>query len=94
MHMVDAIRRMREMDADKVRTIAAQIAMLGTRGISPDKKAGYSVPALDSEDMSGPRMLAYYYVSWKIGFPEKVGALGLPFEKEYETALAMVNRGM
>ncbi len=94
MHMVDAIRRMREMDADKVRIIAAQIAMLGTRGISPDKKAGYSVPALDSEDMSGPRMLAYYYVSWKIGFPEKVGALGLPFEKEYETALAMVNRGM
>jgi tetratricopeptide (TPR) repeat protein len=94
MHMVDAIRRLREMDANKVRIIAAEIAMLGTRGISPDKKSGYSVPALDGEDMSGPRMLAYYYVSWKIGFPEKVDVLGLPFEKEYETALAMVNRGM
>ena len=94
MHMVDAIKRLRELDVNKVRIIAAQIAMLGTRGISPDRKAGYSVPALDSEDMSGPRILAYYYVSWKIGFPEKVNALGLQFEKEYETALTMVDRGM
>lgn len=94
MHMVDAIRRLRDLDVDKVRIIAAQIAMLGTRGISPDKTTGYSVPALDGEDMSGPRMLAYYYVSWKIGFPAKVNALGLPFEKEYEMAMTMVNGGV
>ena len=68
--------------------------MLGTRGISPDKKSGYSVPALGGEDMSGPRMLAYYYVSWKIGFPHKVDVLGLPFEKEYEMALSMKKGGM
>ena len=94
MHMVDAIRRLDGLDVERVRIIAAQIAMLGTRGISPDKKSGYSVPALGNEDMSGPRMLAYYYVSWKIGFPEKVDVLGLPFAKEYEVALSMKNMGM
>ena len=94
MHMVDAIKRLEGLDVERVRIVAAQIAMLGTRGISPDKKSGYSVPALGNEDMSGPRMLAYYYVSWKIGFPGKVDVLGLPFEKEYEMALAMKNGGM
>ena len=94
MHMVDAIKRLEALDVERVRIVAAQIAMLGTRGISPDKKSGYSVPALGGEDMSGPRMLAYYYVSWKIGFPHKVDVLGLPFEKEYEMALSMKNGGM
>ena len=94
MYMVEALKRLRGLDVEKVRIIAAQIAMLGTRGISPDKKSGYSVPALDSEDMSGPRMLAYYYVSWKIGFPEAVNRLGLPFEKEYEMAVSMADNGM
>ena len=94
MHMIDAIKRLEGLDVERVRIVAAQIAMLGTRGISPDKKSGYSVPALGNEDMSGPRMLAYYYVSWKIGFPEKVDVLGLPFAKEYEMALSMKNMGM
>ena len=94
MHMVDAIKRLEGLDVERVRIVAAQIAMLGTRGISPDKKSGYSVPALGNEDMSGPRMLAYYYVSWKIGFPGKFDVPGLPFEKEYEMALAMKNGGM
>jgi hypothetical protein len=39
-------------------------------------------------------MLAYYYVSWKIGFPEAVNRLGLPFEKEYEMAVSMADNGM
>ena len=94
MHMVDAMKRLEALDVEKVRVIAAQIAMLGTRGISPDKKSGYSVPALGNEDMSGPRMLAYYYVSWEIGFTQKIDALGLPFAKEYEMALSMKNMGM
>ena len=94
MYMVEAIKRLRSYDVERVRFIAAEIAMLGTRGISPDKKSGYSVPSLGDEDMSGCRMLAYYYVSWKIGFPDKVSALGLPFDKEYAQALELLEAGL
>jgi len=93
MHMVDALKRLKKMEVEQVRRVAAEIAILGTHGISPAKKSGYAVPSLGNEDMSGPRMLAYYYVSWKIGFPEKVDALGLPFEKEYEQAVSISGLG-
>ena len=93
MYMVEAIKRLRSYDVEHVRVIAAEIAMLGTRGISPDKKSGYSVPSLDNEDMSGCRMLAYYYVSWKIGFPDAVQKLGLPLENEYIHALSLAGEG-
>ena len=93
MHMVTAIKRLRSYETSRVKMIAAEIAMLGTKGISPDKKSGYSVPSLDNEDMSGSQMLAYYYVSWKIAFPEAVGKLGLPLENEYKQALSLSGGG-
>lgn len=93
-HMVEAISRLRSIPLDEVRNVAAEIAMIGTQGISPDRKSGYIVRSLGGEDMSGCRLLAYYYVAWKIAFPEKVSFLGLPFEKEYEQALGLGKAGM
>ena len=63
-------------------------------GISPDKKSGYKVTTLNGEDMSGCKLLAYYYISWKIAFPDKVSALGLPFEKEYAQAVELGKAGL
>ena len=94
MYMVDAIKSLRALPVEEVKKIAAEIAYLGMRGIKPDQKSGYSVPALDNRDMSGCQMLAYYYVSWKIGFPEAISKLGLPFDKEYEEALSLIDMGM
>ena len=94
MYMVDAIKSLRVLPVEQVKKIAAEIAYLGMRGIKPDQKSGYSVPALDNRDMSGCQMLAYYYVSWKIGFPEAISKLGLPFDKEYEEALSLIDMGM
>ena len=94
MYMVEAIKRLGSYDISKVRKIAVEIAMLGMRGIHPDDKSGYSVPSLDNEDMGGSKMLAYYYVSWKIGFPDKVSVLGLPFDKEYAQALELGKAGL
>ena len=94
MHMVEAIKRLQAMPVEEVRRVAAEIALIGTHGISPDKKSGYSVHTLGDEDMSGCRLLAYYYVSWKIGFPEKVHVLGLPFDKEYVQAETLAKAGL
>lgn len=94
MHMVEAIKRLEAMALDDVRRIAAEIAMIGTGGISPDRKSGYIVRSLGGEEMSGCRILAYYYVSWKIGFPEKLGAIGLPFENEYVQAKGLAESGI
>ena len=93
MYMVEAIRRLRTMDFAAVKRVAVEIAMLGMDGISPSKKSGYAVPSLVGEDMSGCRMLAYYYVSWALAIPEKVDALGLPFADEYEQAKLMADAG-
>lgn len=94
MYMVDAIKRLKAMPAGEVRGIAVEIAILGMHGISPDKRSGYAVKSLGEEDMSGPKTLAYYYISWRIAFPEKVGGLGLPFENEYLQAMSLVEAGM
>jgi hypothetical protein len=94
MFMVGAIGELRTLPVENVKHIAAEIALLGMKGISPDKKSGYSVPSLDSRDMSGCQMLAYYYVSWKFAFPDAVHKIGLPFENEYAEALAMAEAGL
>jgi hypothetical protein len=94
MYMVDAIKSLRALPVEEVKKIAAEIAYLGMRGIKPDQKSGYSVPSLNNRDMSGCQMLAYYYVSWKIGFPEAISKLGLPFDKEYAEALSLIDIGM
>ncbi len=94
MYMVEAIKRLKSLPGDTVKRLAAEIAVIGMNGISPDKKSGYKVTTLNGEDMSGCKLLAYYYISWKIAFPDKVSALGLPFEKEYAQAVELGKAGL
>ena len=94
MYMVEAIKRLNSLPVESVRQIAAEIAVIGMGGISPDRKSGYTVTALGGEDMGGCRLLAYYFVSWKIAFPDKVSALGLPFDSEYAQAVELGKAGL
>ena len=63
--------------------------MVGVTGIHPKKK--YSIKSIPDKEFGGYQLLAYYYVSWARAIPEKLGALGLPFSKAYESALQMYN---
>ena len=87
-YMVEAIRRLRKLDPTTVRIVAAEITVKGRRGIDPDKKAGYTLQSLGGEEMSGRQVLAYYYVAWRMTFPDNPEGTGLPFAREYEAALA------
>jgi hypothetical protein len=55
-----------------------------------DKKvketASYIIPSIKGKRFSGNQVLAFFYSSWALSMPEKVGLLGLPFEKEFEMA--------
>lgn len=86
MYMLAALKQLKPMPLEKVRTIATEIAYLGMSGISPDNKSGYSIPSLPGQDMGGYLMLAYYYVSWKLAFPEMIHKLNLPFHEAFRQA--------
>lgn len=85
MYMVDALKYFKELKYDDIQIIAIEIAMLGIKGISPEKE-GYKLTNIPSKIFTGYHLLAFYYVSWIIVFPEKVNSLNLPFDKEYEAA--------
>lgn len=84
MYMVDALNYFSKLPQESVKTIAFEIATVGTQGIDPSKK-NYSVPSITGT-FSGYKMLAYYYVSWAMAIPEMLGQLQLPFDNEYELA--------
>ena len=78
------------MGPDKVRNAAMEIAVLGMRGIDPARSGGYTLKTIPGEDFSGYRLLAYYYVSWKMASPPQKD-IGLPFDDAY--ALVVQIRG-
>jgi Tfp pilus assembly protein PilF len=85
MYMVDALEFFKNMSNDKIKEIALEIAIIGTKGISPDRK-DYSVRLIPGKIFTGYHLLSYYYVSWKLAIPEMVDKLGLPFSEEYKAA--------
>ena len=87
--MCVALKRLKQLPDEEVKRIAAEIALLGVNGISPDKESGYKVSSLPDLDMSGYECLSYYYVSWALAFPEKLSVLGLPFADAYHMALEL-----
>lgn len=89
MYMLGALEAFDGMDKNDIRKIAFEIAMIGTKGISPEKKSGYRVSAFPDKDFSGYQLLAYYYVSWALAIPEKLDALGLPFDTAWQNAKHM-----
>lgn len=89
MYMLAAMNYFDSLDVHEVHRIALEIAMVGVTGIHPDKK--YSIKSMPGKEFGGYELLAYYYVSWARAIPDKLGSLGLPFSKAYESALKMYN---
>ena len=89
MYMLGALEYFDGMDMMEIKKIAFEIAMIGTTGISPDKKSGYKVPSIPEKDFGGYQLLAYYYVSWALAIPEMLASLGLPFDTAWATAQEM-----
>lgn len=89
MYMLGALEYFDGMDKMEIKKIAFEIAMIGTTGISPDKKSGYKVPSIPEKDFGGYQLLAYYYVSWTLAIPEMLASLGLPFDTAWATAQEM-----
>jgi tetratricopeptide (TPR) repeat protein len=85
MFMVDALNYFKNKNAEDIKQIALEVAMLGTMGIDPNKKE-YIISSIPNKRFSGNQVLAYYYVSWAIAIPEQVQHLGLDLKTEYEMA--------
>ena len=85
--MFKVLRELERMPLEVVREMAIEIAMLGTKGIAPDKK--YNLKSLPNRhDIYGLEVLAYYYVAWMKVFPDKIDLIGLPYKQAYESAVA------
>ena len=89
MYMLGAMQRFDKMTPEQVKSVATEIAVIGTRGISTAKDANYTLKTIPGEEFSGYRLLANYYVSWKIAFPEHLSKIGLPFDDAYALAQQM-----
>lgn len=85
MFMVDAMQYFEKLTLDQVRSIAFEIALMGTQGIRPEEK-GYKVGLIPHQSFSGHHLLAYYFVSWAQAEPERLDSLRLPYKNEYEMA--------
>lgn len=92
MYMLGALQEFDGMSKTKIGEIAFEIAMIGTHGISPEKTSGYKVSAFPNKDFSGYQLLAYYYVSWALAYPEKLAVLGLPFDTAWKEAQNLWNK--
>ncbi len=88
MFMVDALEYFDNVQKDKIKLAAFEIATVGTQGIVPEKK-GYKLSSVPNKDFSGYHLLAYYYVTWSLAIPEMVAQLHLPYDNEYKMATSM-----
>ena len=87
MFMLGALEYFEAWTTEEIKRTAMEIALLGTKGFSPEKKSGYSVPSIPGKDFGGYQMLAYYYVSWELAIPEMRPKLGLNmFDNAYKIA--------
>jgi hypothetical protein len=87
MYMVEALNYFENLEINKVKDIAEEIAMQGAQGYNPDLK--YKLNKIPNKTFTGYQILAFYYVSWAIAIPEMLDKLQLPFDKEYEVALGL-----
>ena len=89
--MFKVLREVKKMPLEAVKSLALEIAMLGTRGISPTSK--YTLKGLPNRgEIWGSEVLAYYYVTWAKVFPDKLDLIGLPYKQAYASAVAMLDR--
>lgn len=87
-YMVAALQYFQDKDKETIKKIAFEIAMIGAQGIDT-KIDNYIVGSFPNQRFSGYQLLAYYFVSWKLGIPEHAGELGLDYNQEYDLAIKM-----
>lgn len=87
MYMLSAMKDFNIRPYDEVRMTAMEMAMVSTKGISPEGK--YKIPSYPGKEFSGWEFLAYYYVSCAQTLPELLSKLGLPFDTAYGMAKKM-----
>jgi tetratricopeptide (TPR) repeat protein len=80
--MVEALEYFAGMPIEKIKTIAFEIALQGTKGYHPENK-GYKIKLMPNKTFVGYQILAYYYVSFALAAPEVLNDLQLPFHEEY-----------
>jgi hypothetical protein len=85
LYMTEALQFFKNKSEAEIKSMAFELAQLGTTGIDPHKK-DYIIPSIKGKRFSGNQVLAFFYSSWALSMPEKVGLLGLPFEKEFGIA--------
>lgn len=91
-YMVDALQYFEKMSQDNIKKIAVEIALLGAKGFRTDKN-DYTLSSIPNTQFSGYKILAYYYISWKLALPEMLPQLQLPFNDEYKVAYTMYAKG-
>ena len=88
-YMLAALMAFDKMDLEEIRDIARECAIKGMNGISVSGDDAYTLKAFPGKQFSGYEFLAYYYVSWALGEPDKLLDTGLPFHKAYAMARQM-----
>ena len=91
-YMVAAIQYLRSKSRDEIKQVATEVVMQGAHGYDP-KKEGYRLNTIPGKVFTGYQIMAYFYVSWAMTMPEMLPQLNLPYDKEYEMALKMVDEG-
>lgn len=84
--MYYAIKHLRHLDISAIRMIAMESAMIWQNG--KNIRDEYSVQSLPEWTLDLYQFIAYYYCSFSMAFPNMMDKVQLPYEKEYQQALA------
>ena len=84
--MYYAIKHLRHLDISAIRMIAMESAMIWQNG--KNIRDEYTIQSLPEWTLDLYQFIAYYYCSFNMAFPNMMDKVQLPYEKEYQQALA------
>ena len=84
--MYYAIKHLRHLDISAIRMIAMESAMIWQNG--KNIRDEYTIQSLPGWTLDLYQFIAYYYCSFNMAFPNMMDKVQLPYEKEYQQALA------
>lgn len=85
MYMECALDELSELPDNVKKMVAMQIAQQGLHGIRPSND-GYKIKFFGNREFNGYALIAYYYVSWALAYPQDLDKLGLPYKTAYKLA--------
>lgn len=92
MYMVGALKYFGKLSHEEVKKVAMEIALQGAHGYDV-KREGYKLNTIPGKVFTGYQIMAYFYVSWAIAMPDMLPQLDMPYEKEYQMAVSMIEEG-